>query len=149
MTDRDIRKVREFNRFYTSVIGLLDKHYLNSPFTLPEGRVLYELHHHQPCSATELIEPTHMDKGYLSRILKAFLKKGYVIRKPHHEDGRAFQLMLSTKGEKEFDKLNTSSSDLIKVMLQNLSKDEIHVLTTSMEQITEVIGQAKVELSAA
>ncbi len=149
MTDKDIRKVREFNRFYTSVIGLLDKHYLNSPFTLPEGRVLYELHHHQPCSATELMGPTHMDKGYLSRILKAFLKKGYVIRKPHQEDGRAFQLMLSAKGEKEFEKLNTASSDLIKVMLQNLSKDEIQTLITSMEQITEVIVQTKVELTDA
>ena len=93
--------------------------------------------------------PTHMDKGYLSRILKAFLKKGYVIRKPHQEDGRAFQLMLSAKGEKEFEKLNTASSDLIKVMLQNLSKDEIQTLITSMEQITDAIGQTKVELTGA
>jgi hypothetical protein len=30
-------KIRDFNRFYTNLIGLLDQHFLESPFSLTEG----------------------------------------------------------------------------------------------------------------
>ena len=38
-----IANIRAFNRFYTRVLGLLDKYILNSQYTLPEVRILYEL----------------------------------------------------------------------------------------------------------
>ena len=132
--------MRDFNRYYTSIIGVLDRHYLNSPFSLPEGRILFELHHRQPCSASELIEAAKMDKGYLSRVLKSFQKKGILTRKQSKDDGRAFQLMLTSKGEKEFYNLNIASIDLVKSILGSLSHQDVTSLIGHMNGIKSILN---------
>lgn len=140
MKEKEIQQVRDFNRYYTSIIGVLDRHYLNSPFSLPEGRILFELHHRQPCSASELIEAAKMDKGYLSRVLKSFQKKGILTRKQSKNDGRAFQLMLTSKGEREFDNLNIASIDLVKSILGSLSHQDVTSLIGHMNGIKSILN---------
>lgn len=66
--------IRQFNRYYTKVLGLLDKHLLDSEFSLSEVRVLYEIGQSEECKASMLIEQLGLDPGYLSRMLKRFEK---------------------------------------------------------------------------
>lgn len=141
MKDKDIELIREFNRFYTGIIGLLDEHILQSPYSLPEARVLYELHHRQPCSAKDLTEAINMDKGYLSRVLNTFAKTGLVIKKQSKEDGRATVLSLTAKGEKEFELINAASASQLSGMLASLNESNVKKLLSHMAEIKKLLTQ--------
>ncbi|MFZ1806568.1 MAG: MarR family winged helix-turn-helix transcriptional regulator [Cyclobacteriaceae bacterium] len=145
MKEKEIQQVRDFNRYYTSIIGALDKHYLNSPFSLPEGRILFELHNLQPCSASKLIEAAKMDKGYLSRVLKSFQKKGILTRRQSKNDGREFQLMLTSKGEREFNTLNVASRDLVKSLLGSIHHQDVATLIGHMNGIKSILNNVSDE----
>src|SRR5215207_3187634 len=112
-----IDKIREFNRFYTNVIGLLDRHFLETPFSLTEGRVLYEISHTDLCTAKNIRSKIDIDEGYLSRILDKFIEKGLVKKTPAAEDRRLHIILLTENGKKEFSKLNDNSNKQISQLL--------------------------------
>src|ERR1700692_2562507 len=75
-TDAQVESIRRFNRFYTKQIGVLREGLLRSSFSLTQVRVLYELAHRERVTASELGQELELDAGYLSRILRAFEKRG-------------------------------------------------------------------------
>src|SRR5580704_1400288 len=93
--------VRAFNRFYTRQIHLLQEGILDSPLSLTEARVLFELAHRKNPTATEIGSELALDPGYLSRILDAFVRQGY-IRKLSGADRRQRHLSLTAAGRKAF-----------------------------------------------
>ncbi len=143
MIDKRVQQVRQFNRFYTGIIGLLDRHILNSPYSLPEARVLYELYHHHPCAAKKLVEVIDIDKGYLSRVLTSFEKKGLLSKGSNKEDGRTTILSLTAKGEREFLKINAASTDQLKEVLLSLTKTDQEKLVSHMNEIKRILTKKK------
>ena len=138
-----INKIRSFNRFYTNIIGLLDQHYLDSPFSLTEGRVLYEICNTEECSAKKIRENVLIDEGYLSRILDSFAQRG-LIKKTHSQiDGRSWILVPTEKGRREFASLNNNSNRLIAQMIENLAEEERADLLDKMEGIRALLEKAK------
>jgi DNA-binding MarR family transcriptional regulator len=134
-----VNKVRAFNRFYTMVLGLLDKHLLNSDFTLPEVRVMYEIYHREKITSKEIAELLGMDKGYLSRILLSFDNKKLIDRKANKLDGRVQEISLSAKGEKEFLAINLASENQVVELLSGLSGQEIDKLVSHMDEIQKIL----------
>jgi DNA-binding MarR family transcriptional regulator/GNAT superfamily N-acetyltransferase len=140
-SDGQIAAVRAFNRFYTRKLGVLDQHLMQSPFSLSEARVLYELAHRQELAAKEIGTELGLDAGYLSRIVQKFDEDGLITRKPLASDRRQFQLSLTDKGRQAFAKLDRSSHDEVGAMLAALAPGDRSRLTGAMATIERLLGE--------
>ncbi len=132
--------MRRFNRFYTKQIGVLHEGLLNSPFSLTEGRVLYELAHHEKAVATALSSELNLDLGYLSRILRAFRNRGLIAKETSMVDGRQNLLSLTRKGQEAFRNLDAHAREEMRAMLSGLQPRAQSRLIEAMEIIQELLG---------
>lgn len=137
-----IDKIRAFNRFYTNIIGLLDQHFLDSPFSLTEGRVLYEICNTENCSAKKIRASILIDEGYLSRILDHFVKRGLIKKIRSPGDGRLWIILPTETGKREFASLNDNSNRLISRMIETLSEEERADLLSRMEGLRRLLEKA-------
>ncbi len=141
--DSSVAEIRLFNRYYTGVIGLLDEHFLKSPFTLSEGRVLYELAHRDGLTASDLVQSLRLDPGYLSRILARFEKKKLLKRTPREEDRRQAALSLTAAGMTAFRQINKTSQDEIGAMVEGLDDGQLRRLTQSLAQVRRILARSR------
>src|SRR6266498_865518 len=137
-----IDKIRSFNRFYTNIIGLLDQHFLDSPFSLTEGRVLYEICNTEECTAKKIRENIVIDEGYLSRILDNFSKRGLIKKSRSSADRRSRIIVPTEKGKREFANINNNSNILISQLIEKLSDEECEDLLNKMEGIHALLEKA-------
>jgi DNA-binding MarR family transcriptional regulator len=140
-TQEFIEKIRSFNRFYTNIIGLLDQHFLDTPFSLTEGRVLYEIYHMEESSAKKIRENISIDEGYLSRIIDKFIKQGLITKTPSSNDRRLHIIVLTKKGLEEFSRLNDNQNRLIAQLIGKLSKRENAELAQLMERMHALLSK--------
>ena len=139
MTTEAIADVRAFNRFYTNLIGVLDEGLVDSPFSVTEARVLYELAHGEPTEVAELRRLLDVDSGYLSRILARFEESGLVHKQPSTTDARKRVIALTPRGRKEFAQLNDNTVDQISGLLTDLPEADVRRLTGAMATIRQIL----------
>jgi DNA-binding MarR family transcriptional regulator len=118
---KHIDAVRRFTRFYTRRIGVLHEGLLGSPFSLTEGRVIYELAQRDGITAVGLGKDLGLDPGYLSRILRGFEEKGLVARRPSPRDGRQALLSLTPAGCEAFGAIDARSREEVSELLAPLT----------------------------
>src|ERR1700756_3365980 len=133
--EQRVASVRRFNRLYTQRIGVLDEGLLESPFTLAQARVLYEIAHREEPIARQLAADLGLDTGYLSRILRGFRKTGLIEQKRSSTDQRQNQLSLTPAGRATFAELDGRSRDSIGSMLEKLPEHGQCWLVAAMEKI--------------
>jgi DNA-binding MarR family transcriptional regulator/GNAT superfamily N-acetyltransferase len=132
-------EIRKFNRFYTNIIGLVNKTILESPYSLAEVRVLLEIDKAGECKASELIELLQIDPGYLSRMLARFKREQMLITARSLTDGRAQLLSLTDKGRMVFRNLSDASTRQIITLLENLPGSDQEELISHMKAIQAIL----------
>lgn len=138
-TDALVGEIRQFNRFYTNTIGLLDRHVLNSPFSLAEARVLLEVSRSSGCTASGLIGLLKLDPGYLSRIIKRFERQRLVYRQKSHTDGRSSLIYITEEGRLVLAGLESTSNRQIRNLIGSLPETGQLNLVRCMRTIQNVL----------
>lgn len=139
--EQRVAAVRRFTRFYTRRIGLLEEGLLQSPFSLTQARVLYELAQQREATATALAAGLDIDHGYLSRILRSFEERDLIARRRSREDGRQMVVSLTTKGHKAFAGLDHRSQRETGGLLEHLGEAEQARVVAAMDTIVRLIDR--------
>ncbi|WP_326533879.1 bifunctional helix-turn-helix transcriptional regulator/GNAT family N-acetyltransferase [Pseudorhodoferax sp.] len=139
VTLEQVKALRAFNRSYTRSTGLLEP-YLDSPHSLTEVRVLYELAHRAQSAASEIARELGLDAGYLSRIVKRFEARGWLERSSSAADGRQQLLRLTPAGHATFAPLQQKSRDAARALLQALPGAERTELMAAMAQVQRLLA---------
>ena len=141
--DAKIAAVRHFNRFYTSQIGVLQEAVYDSPFSLTEVRVLYELAHRKDLTASQLCKGLGLDPGYLSRILRQFERQNLIHKTRSTSDARQSHLALTRRGKTAFAPLNLRSNQQVAGLLNRLSQSDQRRLVDAMQAVEQLLAGKK------
>jgi DNA-binding MarR family transcriptional regulator/GNAT superfamily N-acetyltransferase len=140
-----IDQAREFNRFYTAVIGVLQEALMRTPFTLTEARVLFELAQRESArtpaiEVTALRRDLGLDAGYLSRMLARFESEGLITRERVTGDARRQAVALTDLGRAAFRTLDRRSAADVGKLLGRLGEADQRRLLGAMGTIRELLG---------
>jgi DNA-binding MarR family transcriptional regulator/GNAT superfamily N-acetyltransferase len=141
--DDEIEQIRAFNRFYTNRIGVLDRAFMDTPYTLTEARVIYELAAHSTTSASRLTEELSLDPAYLSRLLKSFTDAGLLETTRDPADGRGRLLQLTLRGRAVATDLAQRSRQRIVALLEPMTEDDRRDLGAAMASVQRLLSGGK------
>ncbi|MET7905073.1 helix-turn-helix domain-containing GNAT family N-acetyltransferase [Streptomyces sp. NPDC005355] len=124
--DSAVDEIRAFNRMYTRLIGVLDyPGQLNTPYSLSEARILYELAHRERTHVSWLRTELGLTAAYVSRTLGRFEERGLITRERHHGDARYQEVLLTDAGRAVAEELEQRSREAVTRLLATLPRTEM------------------------
>jgi DNA-binding MarR family transcriptional regulator/GNAT superfamily N-acetyltransferase len=137
-TAGQVAQVRAFNRFYTNVIGVLHGMYLDSPYTLTEGRVLFEIARQPAVPVSWLRQALDIDAGYLSRVLTRFEAEGLALRHRSAADARRQEIAITKAGRAALADLDARAARHVGALLDGADCGQV---LKAMSVITDELGR--------
>ena len=133
--------VREFSRFYTRRLGTLDEGLLETPWSLTEARVVFELAQAPSTDMAALRSSLGLDSGYLSRLLAKFDAADLIVRTASTVDGRRQALALTAAGRRLFRTLNERSNNQVAALLAPLPEPAQEALAGAMRTVMRTLDE--------
>jgi DNA-binding MarR family transcriptional regulator/GNAT superfamily N-acetyltransferase len=134
-TADDVQAVREFNRFYTSRMGLARSTVYGTGYALAEARVLYELGANDSTEVSDLRAALRIDAGQLSRLLKRLEEQRLLTKQASPLDARRQQVRLTEHGKTAYETLNERSEREIATLLDEAGQGVVE----SMRQLRRAL----------
>ncbi|WGS22158.1 MULTISPECIES: helix-turn-helix domain-containing GNAT family N-acetyltransferase [unclassified Bradyrhizobium] len=140
--ESQVAAVRGFSRFYTRKLGIIEPKLLHSPFTLQEARIIYEIAHHDGCTATDLVRELDLDAGFVSRTLAALQRRQIVTRTPSKADKRVNEVTLTAKGRAAASDLDSRSRSEVAALLKQMDGNRRAAVVRAMGTIEQSMEPA-------
>ena len=154
-----VHEIRRFNRFYTGLVGLLDETLMQSPYTLTEARVLFELgrkprpgggragllarmfHLDLAPVASELAGELNLAPAYLTRVLRKFAAMGLAEMRDDPENGQP-ALALTRRGKAALVDLEAATNRDLARLTVKLEDKEAAELSDALNRVTRLLAAA-------
>jgi DNA-binding MarR family transcriptional regulator/GNAT superfamily N-acetyltransferase len=133
--------LRRFNRFHTRLTGTLDRSYLETPFSLQEARVVFEVATHPGCTAKDVRLRAGFDQGYLSRLVARLAKAGVLRKAPSGKDGREQRLFLTASGRRAFQVLDRRANQQAERVLAPLGPAQVDELCQALQTVQGLLDR--------
>ena len=140
--DDRVATVRSFNRFYTNIIGVLQEGLLDTPYSLTEARIIFELAQREVMEVVDLRRVLDLDPGYVSRIITRFEADDILTKERSALDRRRQVVSLTERGRTVFATLNQRSAEQNHALLARLTEEEQRRLVAAMGTIREILEDA-------
>ena len=137
-----VEAVRGFNRFYTARIGALGVGHLDTPHSLTEARVLYEVGGRGRATSAELAQALETDPAHVSRTVARLERARLLSRRRSTADGRAQVLAPTAAGRHAFRLLDDRSRARVQALLAPLGAEPRRRLLSAMRTIEDVLRGA-------
>jgi DNA-binding MarR family transcriptional regulator len=141
----EIEQVRRFNRAVTSRVGALNDRYLARDRPLGASRLLWEIGP-EGREVRELRARLGLDSGHLSRLLRVLEGEGLVAVEADRTDRRVRVALLTARGRREHELIDTRSDELAESMLEPLSPPKRNELVAAMATVERLLKASMVEL---
>lgn len=136
------QKIRSFNRFYTRLLGLLDRHILDSDFSMTEARVLLEISKENGTTARKLTERLKIDPSYMSRMLRGFEARSLITQTPSPTDSRSKLITSTAEGLLALERLSARSDAQVRSLTAALSPEDLQSVLDAMALIRNQFSRA-------
>ncbi|MFZ2353246.1 MarR family winged helix-turn-helix transcriptional regulator [Paucilactobacillus nenjiangensis] len=136
MDKTQLAQIRQFNRDYVLILGILNNSMKNLDFSLTEGRVLFEIHDGQTVIANKLAIKIGLDRGYLNRIIKKLEQLNLVSKESSPKDNRVKILHTTVLGQQAIDKINLENDNFTAEVFSKFNNQELKQIIKSMELIS-------------
>ena len=140
--DAPVAEVRAFNRWYTNVIGALRGGLLDTPYSLTEARILFELGRGDAAEVADVRRILDIDRGHLSRLLDRFEADGLVIRERSAADGRRQVIRLTDRGRAGFETLDARAAEEVHNLLAPLPEADRGELIGAMNTVRRILEKS-------
>ncbi|MBC6462075.1 helix-turn-helix domain-containing GNAT family N-acetyltransferase [Actinomadura sp. HBU206391] len=139
--DHAVTAVRGFNRFYTGLIGVLREGLVNTPYSLTEARVIFELAQSEATEVADLRRALDLDAGYLSRMLARFEADRLITRERSSTDARRQVIRLTAQGGSVYEMLDERSGEDIRELLGGITVEQRRRLIAALGTVQEVLDE--------
>ena len=134
-----VNRIRSFNRFYTSKLGLITNRFLKTEYSLVQARLLFELSSRPLLHASDLSREFDLSPDYLSKLISKFESRGLISRTPSPKDSRKQMLALTPKGREACSSLKERSNQWIEGMIRGLEPEQTGSLVRAMDTVERIL----------
>lgn len=137
-----VTEIRGFNRFYTNILGLLDRYIIDSGYSLTEARILFEISKTDACTANQLCAVLNIERSYMSKIIRKFEDMGLISRSVCDTDNRNMEICLTEKGMGVFHELNSRAERQIEDLIEGFDDLDCEKLVGGIRTVKRYFTKA-------